>query len=358
MALAASPPSVPPAPVLTSYPSDPNGTATSTFSWTDSQAGVSFLCSVENGKFFSTVTPPGPGSPQPCSSPLTYNVSTTNNGTHQFAVEAVDAYGNVSTPAKYSWKVPKSALPLTISGNGGPVYPGGVASAFQTTITNPNTGPVTVTSLTVSLGAVPAGCQPGWFTITQSNVSPSQPITVPGSGSVTLPDSVNAPGVTAPSVSMSDSGDQTNCQTATIPVSYDNTYSANFSVGAPSPFTVNVGAPSGGLLYPTTLGSPLKDTVPVTVSNPSPGAEWAHTITYEVTPGWTQTLTGHPNCTASDFSIDGKPVGTVDTVTVNTDVAPGGHISPTFTIQLVNNGLDQDACETAHVGLTVLVSGT
>jgi hypothetical protein len=31
MALAASPPSVPPAPVLTIYPPDPNGTATSTF---------------------------------------------------------------------------------------------------------------------------------------------------------------------------------------------------------------------------------------------------------------------------------------------------------------------------------------
>ena len=198
MALAASPPTPPPAPVLTSYPSDPNGTATSTFVWTDSQPGVTFLCSVENGKFSSTVIPPGSGATQPCSSPLTYNVATTNNGMHQFAVEAVDAYGNISTPTKYQWKVPKSALPLSISGNAGTVYPGGVASPFVTAIFNPNTGPITITSLNVSLGAMPSGCQGGWFSISQSNVSPGNPLTVPGSSSVTLPlGNVSAPSVSA-----------------------------------------------------------------------------------------------------------------------------------------------------------------
>ena len=84
-----------PAPAFTSTPPNPSTTATSTFTWTEQESGDHFLCSVENGAFQSTVPSDG-GSPQPCSSPLTYNVFTTNNGVHQFAVEAVDALGNVS----------------------------------------------------------------------------------------------------------------------------------------------------------------------------------------------------------------------------------------------------------------------
>lgn len=358
VAVAASAPSIPPAPALTVYPPDPNGTATSTFAWTETQTGVTFLCSVENGKFSSTVTPPGGGPAQPCSSPLTYNVATSNNGVHQFAVEAMDAQGNVSSPAKYSWKVPKTAEPLTMSGNAGTVYPGGPSSSFQTTITNPNSGPVTITSLTVGLGAIPAGCQASWFTLTQSNVSPVQPITVPGSGSITLPDPVHAPGVTAPSISMSDSGDQSTCETQTIPASYDNTFGASFGVGAPTLFGVSVGPLTGGALYPSSLTSANKvvDTVQVTITNNGQGAEYVHQITYEVSPGWKQTLAGRPDCNAADFSIDGKPVGTTDTVGVNADILPGGHITRSFTIQLVENNANQDACQSAPVGLTALVS--
>lgn len=358
VSLAASPPAPPPAPVLTIYPPDPNGTATSTFAWTEQQSGVTFLCSVENGKFATTVTPPGGGPSQPCSSPLTYNVATVNNGMHQFAVEAVDAAGNVSTPAKYSWKVPKTAEPLTISGNAGTVYPGGASSSFHTTISNPNTGPITVTSLTVTLGSMPSGCQTNWFTLTQSNVSPSHPITVPGSSSVTLPDSTNAPGVTPPAVTMSDNGDQSTCETQTIPISYDNTFGASFGVGSPTLFGVSVGPLTGGALYPSPLAGPntVVDTVQVTVTNNGQGSQFVHQITYQVTPGWKQTLAGHPDCDAGDFSIDGKAVGTADTVTEGTDLPPGGHITRSFTVQLVENDANQDACQNAPVGLTASVS--
>jgi hypothetical protein len=354
VALAASPPSVPPAPVLTVYPPDPNNTATSTFAWSDSQAGVTYLCSVENGKFAATVTPPGGGAAQPCSSPLTYSVATVNNGEHQFAVEAIDSLGNVSSITKYMWKVPKTALPITIGGNAGAVYPGGTPSSFQTTITNPNSLSVTITSLTVSLGAMPSGCQASWFTLAQSNVSPGNPLTVPGGSSVTLPQGT----VSAPSVAMADSGDQSSCQGQTIPVTYDGGFSGNFSVGAPTPFAVSVGPLTGGALFPTSLTDPHKvvDTVQVTVTNNGQGAQFVHHITYEVTPGWTATLAGHPDCNAYDFSIDGLPVNTADTVSVNTDIPPGGHITGSFTVQLVENNANQDACQNAQVGLTALVN--
>ena len=98
---------------------------------------------------------------QPCSSPLTYNVGTTNNGEHQFGVEAIDAAGNVSQATFYTWKVAEAAVPVTIRGNTtGLVYPGGVTRPFATTFNNPNSNPVTITSLTTTLGTVP-GQLPG-----------------------------------------------------------------------------------------------------------------------------------------------------------------------------------------------------
>jgi hypothetical protein len=355
--LGASTPPPPPAPVLTSYPGDPNGTATSTFVWTEQQAGVTFLCSTENGKFSSTVTPPGGGSPQPCASPLTYNVATTNNGVHQFAVEALDAFGNVSPAAKYSWKVPKSALPLTVGGNAGIVYPGGGPSAFQTTITNPNTGPVTITSLTVALGAMPSGCQAGWFAFTQSNASPSQPITVPGSGSVTLPDPVHAPGVNAPSVSMSDNGDQTSCKAQTVPVSYDNAYGASFSVGVPSLFAFTIGNASGGPMYPGATNLAAREAETYKVNNPNPGAQNLNRVVISVAnadgTAWSSQTNGtKPACSKNDFqlSLDGTTWAAAGSSVTDTSIAadlPGGATSAQHTvyIRMRDNGLNQDNCQ-------------
>ena len=71
-------------------------TATSTFNWTETSTDVvAFQCWVENGSFQATVPSVGEAN-QPCASPLTFDVATTNNGQHQFAVRAVDAAGNVS----------------------------------------------------------------------------------------------------------------------------------------------------------------------------------------------------------------------------------------------------------------------
>jgi hypothetical protein len=347
-----------PSPALGAKPPDPNGTATSTFTWSDGEPGVAYLCSIENGSFLSTV--PSVGQPsQQCSSALTYNVPTTNNGQHQFAIEAVDTAGNVSPPISYSWKVQKASQPLTISGNASaPIYPGGSAAAFATTLNNPNPNAVTVASLSVTLGPLPAGCQAAWFTITQSNVSTGHPISIPANGAVTLPDAINAPGVTAPTVSMSDSGDQSACKGATIPISYGGTFTGSFAVGTSAPFTVVVGVPTGGVLFPHPLNAAgqVVDTVQVTVINPGSGAQNVHQITYRVTPGWKATLAGHPDCSAADFSIDGLGAGMAHTVVYDNDLAAGAHVAHDFTIQMVDTGHDQDACAGAHVSLTAEVS--
>jgi hypothetical protein len=203
-----------PAPVITSKPPNPNSVSTSTFVWTEQEAGDTFLCSKENGTFNI-----------PCSSPFTYAVGTTNNGMHQFAVEAIDALGNVSAGAFYSWKVEMGSIQnFTITGNlTGLLYPGGQARPVAITLNNPNSVPIYVTSLTVSIsGGLPSGCWATWFQINPSNVSDTNTVTVPANGSVTLPqaNSANNGTVTAPTIQMTDSGNQDACKNATFNLSY------------------------------------------------------------------------------------------------------------------------------------------
>ena len=178
---------------------------------------------------------------------------------------------------------------LTVSGNASaPVWPGGSPVPIPLTFTNANNNAQTVTSLTVTIqSGIPSGCAASDFTITASNVSPATPLNVPGHGSVTLP----AQGVTAPTIQLADNGNQNACEGATLTLGYTatDTFGPNTgtaTVGTPTPFTVTVGAPSGGPLLPTSATDPNRtvDTVQVTVTNNDPGAEYLHQITYKITP--------------------------------------------------------------------------
>lgn len=99
------------------------------------------------------------------------------------------------------------------------LYPGAPAAAIPVTLENPNSAAITVTNVTATLNAsgVPAGCQAGWFAIGQSNISASQPVTVPANGSVTLP----AQGASAPTIQLTDSHtNQDACQNAHLTLTY------------------------------------------------------------------------------------------------------------------------------------------
>jgi hypothetical protein len=92
------------------------------------------------------------------------------------------------------------------------------------------------------------------------------------------------------------------------------------------------------------------DTVQVTVTNSDPGAENLHQITYQVTG------TDKTRCTAADFSVDGRSAGTADTVVYDDDLAAGAHVTHSFTLQMIDTGVNQDACAGAHVHLTAIAS--
>ena len=117
---------------------------------------------------------------------------------HQFAVRAIDAAGNISGAASYTWKVDKgSPEEFTISGTVTDLVIG-VPKAVTVTLTNPNDLPIYVTALTTTLttNAGSGGCSASNFSVTQSNASAGTPILVPANGSVVVSSAPQAPQVT------------------------------------------------------------------------------------------------------------------------------------------------------------------
>ena len=126
------------APTITSGPARTTNSTTATFAFTDTQAGVSFLCSLDGAAFTA------------CTSGASYTVPTTNtaiNFYHTFAVEAQDGSGNLSQPASYPWMVTNDGIigyPVDLG-----TVPVGQTSAGQTVTFNfnplnlpPNPGPI------------------------------------------------------------------------------------------------------------------------------------------------------------------------------------------------------------------------
>ncbi|MCE9574445.1 MAG: LamG domain-containing protein, partial [Deltaproteobacteria bacterium] len=103
-------------------PSNPSSVATASFTYTASEAGVTFECSLDGAAFASC----------PTSNP---NYSSLAEGNHTFAVRARDAANNVdATPASYTWKVDTLAPDTTIGAK--PSNPSNVATASFTYTSN------------------------------------------------------------------------------------------------------------------------------------------------------------------------------------------------------------------------------
>jgi hypothetical protein len=82
---------VPPTPTINSSPSNPTTSTTATFTFSDTQAGVGFECSLNGGAFAS------------CASGNTY--SGLSGGSQTFEVEAVVGSNPASSAASYSWTI-------------------------------------------------------------------------------------------------------------------------------------------------------------------------------------------------------------------------------------------------------------
>jgi len=99
---------------ITGSPPDPTNSATATFSFTSTQAGSSFACSLDGGAYAA------------CTSPRTYTVLPA--GSHSFEVKATDPAGNTDpTPASYTWTIDVTEPETSITS--GPANPTNATSA-------------------------------------------------------------------------------------------------------------------------------------------------------------------------------------------------------------------------------------
>ncbi len=140
-------------------------------------------------------------------------------GPHQFLVR-VNADGARSRPARFAWIQGQpqqfsiapdlSALSL--------LYPGAPAIAVPLVLTNPNSAPIRVTSLKVSVSADPAACPSGAnLELIQSSASERRPVKIPAGSSVRLP----AGGVSAPAIALRNLPvNQDACQGASFPLAF------------------------------------------------------------------------------------------------------------------------------------------
>ena len=189
----------PPPPQITSGPGSDSATPDATFAFSDAQAGVDFDCQLDGGAW------------QSCASPITYY--DLSPGDHAFGLRAWSS-GLASSPATQGWTIeqPDTGVSFNISGDvNGSLYPGEDAGiALQ--LTNPNSDPIEVTSLTGEVSSTGVdGCDPSWFIVTMPTIPPGG-ITVPANGSL-APDGA--------SVEMVDSGTSQNaCEGATLTLAY------------------------------------------------------------------------------------------------------------------------------------------
>jgi large repetitive protein len=91
----------PPRPVITSSPTKSTNQTSASFSFTDTEGGVIFLCKLDTATFSA------------CSSPITYP-GPLSDGTHSFSVKAQDAAGNQSAAATYTWTVDTIVPPTPV----------------------------------------------------------------------------------------------------------------------------------------------------------------------------------------------------------------------------------------------------
>ena len=202
--------STPPPPSLTAFPPAQTSATAATFSFSDEEAGVTFLCKLDAGSFSS------------CKSPKAYKGL--SQGSHTFSVEAKDVKRtNLSSVTSYSWSIGKKAVeeqPFTIAANVAGSLAPGVSRALPLTISNPNGVPIVVTSLVVTTqaGSTKVGCDgPTNIQITQSSLSAANTLTVPANGQVTLPSGA----ASAPQVLMKNlSSNQDACKGASFTFSY------------------------------------------------------------------------------------------------------------------------------------------
>ncbi|HEV2397952.1 MAG TPA: Ig-like domain-containing protein [Candidatus Sulfotelmatobacter sp.] len=111
----------PPVPGITSNPTNPTTQTSANFTFTETEAGVTFLCQLDTGAFTA------------CSSPSNY--SSLTQGSHTFSVEAQDSSNNRSTATSFTWNIDTIAPPTPVLTSTPPNVTSQTSATFQFTDT-------------------------------------------------------------------------------------------------------------------------------------------------------------------------------------------------------------------------------
>jgi hypothetical protein len=126
----------PPAPTITSAPSDSTSTS-ATFAFTDSESGVTFRCSLDGA------------APAACTTPKTF--ASLAVGTHIFSVIAIDKVGNASSAATKTWAVQAEVASVKLAGNVTRLLAPGLSSPVDVQITNTNHFDIVINNLQLTV---------------------------------------------------------------------------------------------------------------------------------------------------------------------------------------------------------------
>ncbi len=125
------------------------------------------------------------------------------------------------------------------------------------------------------------------------------------------------------------------------------------TVGTDTPWDVDTLAATGG---PLTPGGPSQ-TVGYSVTNPSSGHQSLSNVAVKVANNDGSAWDGPGNCSAADFSVNGAGASaTYNHGALAQNFAPGASHSSSFTIQMLDTGVNQNDCRLATVPLYLLAS--
>jgi len=137
------------------------------------------------------------------------------------------------------------------------------------------------------------------------------------------------------------------------------------TVGSATAWTVGQTTPtSGGPLFPdAAIGGANIQTNPYHVKNGGSGSQNLTQVTIQVATStggvWTsQTDPTKPACTKGDFSVGGSAVGAThtDTALAGTFTAGQDKTNGSVTVEMIDNGLNQDNCQGVTVPLYFVAS--
>jgi hypothetical protein len=124
-------------PILSAGAANQTSDTSAQFAFRSNDAAVGFVCSLDGATAAA------------CASPAKYK--NLDVGAHSFRVYALDAARNTSAPASYAWTIARPAS-FRITGNIAGLAPG-VTQPVDLTFTNANDVPISVTAVTITIGA-------------------------------------------------------------------------------------------------------------------------------------------------------------------------------------------------------------